>query len=63
MNHRLFVFYENVRVWCIEHKQDIGLVFIIVLIASLSFGLGYLANRESTHAPIVIEQYSSSTSP
>jgi hypothetical protein len=28
----------------------------IFLVSSLSFGLGYFANREYNHAPIVIEQ-------
>ena len=51
-------FYYQFKNWCITNKHDIGLALIIVLVASLSFGLGYLANRESTHAPIVIEQYS-----
>lgn len=28
---------------------------VIFLVSSLSFGLGYLANREIDHAPIIIE--------
>ena len=34
-----------------------GLIFLIIfLISSLSFGLGYLVNREFTHPPIIIEK-------
>lgn len=41
-----------------EHKRDIILFLLIFLISSLSFGLGYLVNREFNHAPIVIEKCS-----
>lgn len=37
------------------HKKEIILAVIIFLAASLSFGLGYLANREFSHAPIIIQ--------
>ena len=29
---------------------------VIFLVATISFGLGYLANRELSHAPIVIQK-------
>ncbi len=38
------------------HKKEIIFALIIFLVAALSFGLGYLANREYNHAPIIIEQ-------
>ncbi|MBM3257239.1 MAG: hypothetical protein FJY98_02830 [Candidatus Liptonbacteria bacterium] len=50
----------RLRDWCIFYKQEIGLVIIIIFTATLSFALGYLANREFTNVPIVIEQHSSS---
>ncbi len=56
----LFYRFKN---WCIINKQEIGFAAIIFLVATISFGLGYLANREYTHAPIVIEQCSTSTIP
>lgn len=37
------------------HRKDIVFSIIIFLSSSLSFGLGYLANREFNHAPIIIE--------
>jgi hypothetical protein len=41
------------RIWWREKWVTLGA--IIVFVASLSFGFGYLANREMTHAPIIIE--------
>lgn len=41
-----------------ENKQNIFWGFLILLIATLSFGLGYLSNREFSRAPIVIEKCS-----
>ena len=38
-----------------RHKKEILLAAIIFLASSLGFALGYLANREFNHAPIVIE--------
>jgi len=40
--------------WNTERKA-IALAIIIFLVASLSFGLGYLANREFSHSPIIIQ--------
>ncbi len=42
--------------WILNHKKEIVFAMIIFLVAVLSFGLGYLANREYNHAPIIIEQ-------
>jgi hypothetical protein len=44
--------------WIANHKKEIIFALIIFLVASLSFGLGYLANREFTHPPIIIEKVS-----
>jgi len=41
-----------------RRKKEIIFVAIIFFVASLSFGLGYLANREFNHAPIIIEKRS-----
>ena len=49
----------NIRVWKARYAREIAFLTIIFLVALLSFGLGYLANRELSHAPIVIEQNSS----
>jgi hypothetical protein len=43
--------------WVSAHKKEIIFASIIFLVAALSFGLGYLANREFNHAPIIIEQH------
>jgi len=44
--------------WIIFYEKEVIFGTIIFLIASLSFGLGYLANREFNHAPIIIEKNS-----
>lgn len=42
--------------WIKNHRKDILLFLLLLLISSLSFALGYLVNREFSHAPIVIEK-------
>ena len=42
--------------WFKENQKNIFLTILIVIVATLSFGLGYLANREFTRAPIIIEK-------
>ena len=44
------------RDWFVFRKKELVFALIIFLVASLSFGLGYLANREFNHAPIIIEK-------
>jgi len=39
-------------------KKEILFLAILFLVASLSFGLGYLANRELSKPPIIIEKCS-----
>lgn len=41
-----------------RYRKEIILAAIIFLVASISFGAGYLANREFSRAPIIIEQCS-----
>lgn len=41
-----------------NHKRDIIIFLLAFLISSLSFGLGYLVNREFNRAPIIIEKCS-----
>lgn len=42
--------------WFKNHRKDIIIFLLLFLMCSLSFGLGYLINREFNHAPIVIEK-------
>lgn len=44
--------------WLIFYQKEVIFGVIIFLVASISFGLGYLANREFNHAPIIIEKNS-----
>ncbi|MBI4094597.1 MAG: hypothetical protein HY435_00170 [Candidatus Liptonbacteria bacterium] len=43
----------------LRYRKEIIFAIIIFLVASTSFALGYLANREFNHAPIIIEKSSS----
>lgn len=52
----------QIKEWVIDHKRDIILFLLIFLISSLSFGLGYLVNREFNRSPIMIEKCSDNTS-
>ena len=49
---------EELKEWSRLHRKEIVFTAIIFFVATLSFGLGYLANRELTHAPIIIEKSS-----
>lgn len=41
-----------------EYKWELVVLFSIILIAALSFGLGYAMAREGSRAPILIEKNS-----
>lgn len=49
---------DRLRYWLIEHKKEIIIFLLIFLFCTLSFGLGYLVNREFNHVPIIIEKNS-----
>jgi hypothetical protein len=49
---------NSLKEWVSEHRKEIIIFLLIFLISSLSFGLGYLVNREFNHAPIIIEKCS-----
>ena len=49
---------NQLKRWVEGHKRNIILFLLIFLISTLSFGLGYLVNREFNHAPIIIEKCS-----
>jgi hypothetical protein len=51
------VWFYRFKNWCILRKQEIAFGAIIFFVATMSFGLGYLAHREYTTAPIIIEQH------
>lgn len=42
--------------YLLSHKRQIVFGVIIFITASLCFGLGYLADRQFNHAPIIIEE-------
>jgi len=44
------------REWLRACKKQFVFAGIIFLIATLSFGIGYLANTQFNHAPIIIEK-------
>lgn len=49
---------SNLKTWLLNHKREIIMFLLIFLISSLSFGLGYLVNREFSRAPIIIQKCS-----
>jgi hypothetical protein len=49
---------QTIKAWIELHKKEALFCGIIMLTATLSFGLGYFTNREFNHAPIIIEQCS-----
>ena len=56
-----FSMVETLKNWSNFYKKEVVFVLVVFLTASLSFGLGYLANREFSHASIFIEKCSSSS--
>lgn len=55
---KFLIYFTDIRELINEHGRDIIIFFLIFLIGSLSFGLGYLVNREFNRAPIIIEKCS-----
>ncbi len=53
---------SNLHNFFTTHKKEVVFGLIIFLVASLSFGLGYLVSRDMSRAPIVIERCSNLTS-
>jgi len=47
---------SGLRNWFEFHKKEVVFAVIIFLVASVSFGLGYLVNREFNRTPIIIEK-------
>jgi hypothetical protein len=54
---------EKIKIWFWLRGKLVAFCAIIFVVTSLSFGLGYLANREFSHAPIIIEKCSESGTP
>ena len=53
---------EFIKNWLTFYEKEVLFALIIFLVGSTSFALGYLANREFTHAPIIIEKCSDAVS-
>jgi hypothetical protein len=49
---------EFLKNWFLFYKKQVLFVLIIFLVGGTSFAFGYLANREFTHLPIIIEKCS-----
>ena len=50
--------FDQIVNWYRYYQKELTFALIIFLVALLSFGLGYLANRENNHAQIIIEKNS-----
>lgn len=55
-NNRVSAIWSILKIFISVHKREIIFILIIFLVATLSFGLGYLANQELNHSPIIIEK-------
>jgi len=49
---------EKIKKYILMHKREVAFGAILFFVASLAFGLGYTANRQFAHAPIIIEKCS-----
>jgi hypothetical protein len=52
---------KNSIEWIRWYQKELIFGSIIFVVASLSFGFGYLAHRRLSHAPIIIEKCAEST--
>ena len=52
----------GIKDWVTLHRKEVIFALIIFLISSLSFAMGYLANREYSRAPIIVEKGTDSPS-
>ena len=41
-----------------EHRLKLGFFLIVIIVALLSFALGYMTAKDFTRTPIIIENYS-----
>ncbi|MDP2629135.1 MAG: hypothetical protein Q8P45_00315 [Candidatus Harrisonbacteria bacterium] len=48
--------YQEAKQWIKARPQQTITFILFLLIASISFGLGYLSASEFRHSPIIIEQ-------
>lgn len=53
---------EFLKNWLDFYKKEVVFVLVVFLVGSTSFAMGYLANREFSHAPIIIEKCSGNSS-
>jgi hypothetical protein len=50
---------EKLKLYIAVHKREAVFGAIVFFVASLSFALGYAANRQFNHASVIIEKCSS----
>ncbi|MEK9186596.1 MAG: hypothetical protein AAB885_03370 [Patescibacteria group bacterium] len=48
----------KIKNWCVSNQEKIRINAIIILIATLSFAIGYLIAQEEAPAQIIIEKNS-----
>lgn len=47
---------EKLEIFWFNHKKEIIFILIIFLVSTISFGLGYLFNKELNTPPIIIQK-------
>ncbi|MDP2695983.1 MAG: hypothetical protein Q8O87_01885 [bacterium] len=48
--------FNSFKTWLQDNKEKITTSVLLLLIISISFGLGYLVAKDSSRAPIIIEK-------
>lgn len=60
-NYNLEIPKTGMRAWLKHYRKQVVFGLIIFFISTISFGLGYLINRENHPTPIIIEKCSDIT--
>ena len=47
--------FNRTRQWILEHRDDIILLIVVILISLLSFALGFIVSKQKEKEPIKIE--------
>ena len=47
---------EKIKQYIVAYKKEAAFGAILFFVASLCFGLGYVAGRQFNHTPIIIEK-------
>jgi hypothetical protein len=55
IKNRIFLYNMTAKRLFTERKKELIFLYLLILASSLSFALGYIANRNTHRAPIIIQ--------